>query len=229
MQSKWLGFSSRQQQSDASNGHAHGPHPLTTPAKPDSPPPMESRAKVNLKAPATTPGDLLSLEDIYRAAGIMTPRFGYSIIRVVEMLNSDHIRELSNDNNRASILMALDAAGVSPDEVLQDATTRQQALDSYEAAQQKQFEDYWARKNQENAQIQAEVERVTAQYRERINQNLQDIELEKETLRKWQTMTHLESHRISEAIGLCLKRPVTEHSNDPVPVLHGSSAAIKVV
>lgn len=189
----------------------------------------DSHTNVSSKVPANSPGDLLSLEDIYRAAGVMNPRFGYSIIRVIEMLNSDHIRELSNDGKRASIMMALDAAGVSADEVLQDAKLRQQALDSYETAQQKQFEDYWARKSQENSQIQAEMDRVTAQYRDRINQNLKDIALEKETLHTWQTMTHQEAHRISEAVGLCLKRPATDTPNESLPMLRDPVASVKVV
>src|SRR4029077_17149585 len=39
--------------------------------------------------------ELLSVEDIYRSAGIMNPRRGYSINKVVDMLNSEHIRGLS--------------------------------------------------------------------------------------------------------------------------------------
>jgi hypothetical protein len=229
MQPKWLNFASRQPQPDAPNGHANGAHAQVDLAKSEATPVKELHANASSKAPVNSPGDLLSLEDIYRAAGVMNPRFGYSIIRVIEMLNSDHIRELSNDNKRASIMMALDAAGVSPDEVLQDAKLRQQALESYESGQQKQFEDYWARKTQENSQIQAEMDRVTAQYRERINQNLQDIALEKETLHTWQTMTHQESHRISEAVGLCLKRPAPEPSSEPLPVLRSPTTSVKVV
>jgi len=75
-------------------------------------------------------GDLLSYDDIYHAAGIMSPRSGYGIHKVVEMLNSERIRALSKDIQRASVLMALDAACASADELLQDATRRQQALDS---------------------------------------------------------------------------------------------------
>ena len=59
------------------------------------------------------PGELLSMEDIYRAAGIVGPRRGYSINKVVEMLRSEHIRGLSKEMKRALVLMALDAAGVS--------------------------------------------------------------------------------------------------------------------
>jgi hypothetical protein len=66
--------------------------------------------------------DLLSYEDIYRAARILSPRSGYGIHKVVDMLNSDRIRSLSPDIKRASVLMALDAAGTSAEDLLQDAT-----------------------------------------------------------------------------------------------------------
>ena len=91
---------------------------------------------------ATGPkGDLLSYEDIYHAAGILSPHSGYGIHKVVEMINSDRIRELSKEVKRASVLMALDAAGTSADDLLQDATRRQQALRAYEAGQQRQLEE----------------------------------------------------------------------------------------
>ena len=91
----------------------------------------------------TEPGahlELLSMDDIYRVAGIVNPRKGYSISKIVEMLHSEHLRGLSTEMKRASVLMALDAAGITVDEVLQDAKARQEAIDSYEAEQRKQFE-----------------------------------------------------------------------------------------
>lgn len=47
-------------------------------------------------------GELLSMEDIYRAAGIVGPRRGYSINKVVEMLHSEHIRGCGGSNYRRS-------------------------------------------------------------------------------------------------------------------------------
>src|ERR1700688_407129 len=149
--------------------------------------------------------DLLSYEDIYRAAGILSPRSGYGIHKVVDMLNSDRIRNLSPDIKRASVFMALDAAGTSADDLLQEPTRRQQALSSYEAGQQKQLEEFEARKAQENAQIQAEMERVTAHYAERIQHNHDQVAQEKEALHNWQIQKQYENQRISEVIELCAK------------------------
>ena len=167
---------------------------------PSNPHPAEG-----LTSPQT---NLLSYEDIYRAAGLLSPDSGYGIHKVVDMLNSDRIRTLSPEIKRASVLMALDAAGTSTDDLLRDATRRQQALSSYDAGQQKQLEEFEKRKAQENAQIQAEMERVTAHYAERIQQNQDQVAREKETLRTWQVQKQFESQRIAEIIELCTKQPV---------------------
>jgi hypothetical protein len=149
--------------------------------------------------------ELLSYEDIYRAAGIMGPGSGYDIHKVVDMLNSERIRDLSNDVKRASVLMALDAAGIAVNDLLTDATRRQNALNSYEAAQRKQLEDFEAQKAQENSRIEGEMERIRVHYAERIQKNLDLVAKEKESLRNWQSAMQHESQRIAEVIDLCGK------------------------
>lgn len=154
--------------------------------------------------------DLSPMEDIYRAAGIMVPRKGYTINKVVEMLNSEHIRGLSKEMKRVALLMALDAAGVPIGEVLQDAKLRRVALDSHEAQQRKQVEAEWARKEQENIQIQAELDSVRAHYMARISRNLDGVAREKETFEGWVTLKRQECQRMAEAAELCVEPPVSE-------------------
>jgi hypothetical protein len=154
--------------------------------------------------------ELLPMEDIYRAAGIMNPRRGYGINKVVEMLQSEHVRGLSKEMKRAAVLMALDAAGIPIDEVLMDARARQNALDSYEAGQRKQVEAEWARKAEESVQIQAELERVKDQYAARISRHLKGVAQEKAAFNNWQTMKQQEFQSMSEAAELCSKSTVSE-------------------
>ena len=147
--------------------------------------------------------ELLSYDDIYRAAGILNPPSGYGIQKVVEMLNSERLRDLSQDIKRVSVLMALDAAGTSIDDLLQDATRRQSALDSYEGGRRQQLESFEARKAQENAQIEAELERIRAHYAERIQHNREQVQQEKEAMRNWQMAMQHETQRIQEVRELC--------------------------
>jgi hypothetical protein len=152
------------------------------------------------------PARLLSYEDIYHAAGIISPRSGYDIRKVVEMLNSERIRDLSKDIQRASVLMALDAAGASVGELLQDATRRQQALNAYEDAQRKQLQEFEARKAQEDTRVEAEMQRILAHYTERLQQNRDEVARHKEALHNWQMAKQHESQRITEVMELCGKQ-----------------------
>ena len=213
MATKWLDTALGRQKQEAPNGNTND-----TPV-PGNHPPRETAHPENIHAdamgmgPVKSQGDLQSTEDIYRAAGIMNPRMGYSINKVVEMLSSEHIRGMPTDAKRAGILMALDAAGVSVDEVLSDARLRHDALDEYEAEQREHFEEYRARKIESNAQIQAEMDRISSQYQERIDRNLEEVTQEKATFTRWQTMKEQEAERMMEAVGLCSKSAASETSS----------------
>jgi hypothetical protein len=210
MQNKWLDLGNRRQQQDGVNGGNGGPVMAGDSA---------------LTAPR---GDLLLLEDIYRTAGIMEPRMGYSITKVVEMLRSDHLRGLGDEVKRASVLMALNAAGIPLGDILQHAAHRQSAVAAYEVEQRKKFEEYWTRRAEENSQLQAEMERVTRQYVERMNRNLTEVQQEKEAFRKWQSGMQFEVLRISEAVTLCAQPAVFETpAEQPAAAVGGQSLVAK--
>jgi hypothetical protein len=174
--------------------------------------------------------ELLPVEDIYRAAGITSPRRGYSIGKVVEMLRSEHLRGASRELRRAAVLMALDAAGVSVDEVLQDAKVRQEAIDAYAMEQRKHAESQWARKAEENLQIQAELELVKAHYGERIRRNLDGVAREKATFGSWLKAKEQETQGMAEAVEQVLKAPgPSEPPADPLLSVTVSSATGKSV
>jgi hypothetical protein len=156
------------------------------------------------------------MEDIYRAAGIVGPRSGYSINKVVQMLHSEHIRGWSKEMKRASVLMTLDAAGVSIDEVVRDAKARQGAIGIYQAEQRRLFEAQWARKAEENLQIQAELETVKARYMERVRRDLDGVAREQATFGNWLTMKQQEAQRMAEAVELCAKAPGADASSGSV-------------
>jgi translation elongation factor EF-Ts len=103
--------------------------------------------------------------------------------------------------------MALDAAGTSVDEVLKDATRRQECLNTYENGKKKQVEEFEAAKSRENIQIEEEMERVRAHYSERIQHNRDVVTQEKEGLRNWQMAMQHEIQRIAEVIDLCNQTP----------------------
>jgi hypothetical protein len=228
MSTSWLGMTFRRQKEEASNGKAN-----SSAAAANGAAAVENTAREQpgensgRNSTAKLRGDLQSVEDIYRAAGILNPRMGYSINKVVEMIHSDHMRGLPGEAKRAAILMALDAASISVEEILRDATQRQEALQAYEAAQKKSFEEYWARKAEANAQIQTETDRIVAQNLERIQRNRDEVSREKAEFAKWHSMKHQEAEHISEAVGLCSKPPAAEAAAASAPPLSEVAAGPK--
>lgn len=160
--------------------------------------------------------DLLPMEDIYQAAGITNSKKGYSVHKVVEMLNSEHMVGLANETKRAAVMVALEAADISIGQVQQDAKTRQEALDRYEAEQTKLIEAEWERKAEENIRIEEELERVKAQYAARVKRNLDEAAREKSKFDRWLAMKQQEVKSISAAMDLCLKREVAEPGRAPL-------------
>ncbi len=159
--------------------------------------------------------ELSTMEDIYRIAGIATPSKGYSVTKLVEMINSEHIRGLSRETKRAAILMALDAAGVTLEQVQRDAKSRQNALEIYEAEQKKQAEAEWSRKAEEITHIQSELESIKAHYTSRINRNMEALARDKARFNAWITTKEQESQSMTEAVELCMKPVIAEPPNAP--------------
>ncbi len=215
MQNKWLSsWRGQDNSSEQINGAPKPASGVRTESSADSPVPSAHSSGNGLAASHL---DLPALDEIYRSAGIKGPRLGYTIGKVIEMLESEHIKALPLEMKRSSLLMALDAAGVQVDEVLHDATLRQHAITSYEALQRKRLEEYEARKAQDNATIQTEAERAAAEYAARISHNIDEVAHEKETFRNWQAKNQHEGQRIADAVALFLKQSGAPTSNGKQP------------
>jgi len=141
-----------------------------------------------------------TFDEIYQAAEIPPAPQGYSIMKVAEMLQSEHIRSMPTDVKRSTILVALDAAGVDIKDVIQDAVRRDKALDGYERVQERAITDLEAKKNQENAQIQAELDKYVAEQRAKIQSNNDDVTKEKERFFGWRLKKQQEEKKIADAV-----------------------------
>ncbi len=223
MQNKW--FASWRGQENSNDGVNGAPQQINPKPEDDS---HETKAAASSGSNgfAGSPSELQAFEEIDRNAGIKRPKLGYSIEKVIEMLQSEHIRNLATETKRASLLMALEAAGVQVDEVLQDATLRQRAINSYESIQRKHLEEYEARKAQENCAIQAEMERVSAEYGARISNNLEEVAREKDSFRKWQLKKQNEAQRIAEAVVLCVTQTGPKVASDPMAAFRELANAV---
>src|SRR5262245_3679776 len=168
--------------------------------------------------------DPASFDEIYRAAEIPVSPQGYSILKISQMLESEHIRSLPSDVKRSSVLVALDAAGVNIKDVIEDAVRRDRALDAYERVQQRAVEELDAGKNKENAQIQGEIDRFVTEQRARIQANNDQVAREKQRFTGWRLKKQKEEKRISEKVGYFVKENPLKRGDMP-PSVPGTKTA----
>ena len=234
MDLNWMGRGKQSNSGqDADHNHTPSPNSEDGREKKESPAMLAPVPKKDRVAPAANgdlpdQNELLPLEEIYVAAGIVNPRRGYTIKKVVEMLHSEHLGGLSKEMRRASVMMALDAAGISVDEVLRDGQVRLEALNSYELEQKQVCEAEWARRTEEHVQLKAELEQVQTRYMERMKQKLEGIARDRARFANWLTTKQQEVQSITEAAELCLKAaPATAAETAPAATVTSVPAEAK--
>jgi hypothetical protein len=171
--------------------------------------------------PSPTPGAAgkpLEFGEIYAAAEIATPPHGYSVLKVAEMLQSPHIKDLPSEVRRSSVLVALDAAGVKVANIVEDAIRRDKALDAFERVQQKATDEFEAAKLEENRKLQAEIDKLTADYKARIEANTGAAAKRRESFAAWRVQKQIEEQKIADCVGYFVtENPITTTRNPPGP------------
>lgn len=170
---------------------------------------------VSAGSPSTAP---LSFGEIYTTADITPPAHGYTILKVADMLKSPHIAALPSEVKRSSVMVALDAAGVKIEEIVQDAVRRDKALDTFERLQQKQVEDFEGIKLEENRKLQAELDRFVAEQKARIQANTEEAEKRKEAFYAWRVQKQIEEQKIADAVShFVTENPITTSGRSSAP------------
>jgi len=104
-------------------------------------------------------------DEIYRAAEFSRPRTAIPSPRSPRCCKASVSARFRPRSKKNSVLLALDAAGVKIEEIIEDAVKRDRALDGFERVQQKSLDQLEARTAQDNLQIQAELDRLTQEHR----------------------------------------------------------------
>ena len=172
-------------------------------------------------------GKLAAFEDIYSKSSFKSTigPTEYNILKVAEMATSDQLHGLSATAKHSALMMALEAAGVAVEDILQDAMQRQRALEAYDEEQQRRLQDFESSKLKDNERLSAEMESIGAQYRTKIAAAVEEIERERSAFRDWQERKLREERRIAEAASLCVNDPGAASSEASVTRLLEKNAA----
>ena len=163
-----------------------------------------------------------SFDGIYRAAPANQPRTVYTILKVIEMLNSPHLAGMGPEAKRGSLLMALAAVDADVTDILHDAMVRQRALNDYEEMQQRKLAGIDAAKAEENRNIQAELERIKCEHMERIQANIDQVARCQDAFRIWQKTKQRELSALADASAYCAP---AEGRADALPAVFEHAAA----
>jgi hypothetical protein len=107
---------------------------------------------------SVVPATVDDFEVVYTDAGIGAPAHGYGIGKIADMLDSPRLKSLGREVKAAAVMAALEAAGVEMKDVIRDAVARDQALDAFEGAKERELAELRA-KNEVRAQgIQEEID-----------------------------------------------------------------------
>lgn len=149
---------------------------------------------------------LSSFDEIYHKSAFKaaTSTAAWDILKLADMVNNEHLHGLSPAAKHSALMMALEAAGVAVEDMLQDAVQRQRVLNEYEDIQRRRLDEFEKTKRRESERLSIEMEAICAQYRMRIASSEQEIERERGLFREWQGRKEMEQRRISEAASACV-------------------------
>jgi hypothetical protein len=164
---------------------------------------------------------------IYEMAGLPLTGAKYTVSRLASLIqNSRYLRSQPAQTKSTAILVTLEAANTSIDEIMEDASQRERALDTYEGVQQKALEEFEARKSKINRDMQAELEARIADINNKIQANSADITRARVSFANWQTRKHQEVERLRETVSLCRLSSRTESTLEVTLDLIKSSRSI---
>jgi len=149
---------------------------------------------------------LPSFDEIYRRSTFKANNkmAEWHILKIADMLNSEHLRGLSPAAKHSALMMALEAGGVAVEDMLQDAVQRQRVLNEFEDTQLRRLQEIEGIKLRENERLTAEMEAQCVKYRSRIAAGAEEIERQHLVFREWQEHKEREQRRIADAASACV-------------------------
>lgn len=174
-------------------GSSPGPPPEIPPESLDVAPPT----KVTQSA---VPAQVADFTAVYREAGVEIPPHGFGIEKVAEMLQNKRLASLPREAKAAAVLAMLETAGVSPQDVIQDAVLRDKSLDAFEAAKEREAQDLKKKNEAQIQKMKAELEDVIRRINEEVERLRRESEAASETFAQLQARKRREEERLFELV-----------------------------
>lgn len=153
--------------------------------------------------PAMVPQPDLQLppvDVIYDDANLADTVHGYSALKVVSMLKSEHLRNMPIEAKRSSLLLALEASGTKLQDVVDDALRRIRLLQQQERDTARNLEALERRKAEENQKIAEDLAAIVQEHNRRIQSNTEHVARMKAQFLSWRVQVKEEEQKVAEVL-----------------------------
>jgi hypothetical protein len=175
----------------------------------DAPPaaPVELDVAALERQPA---GEEYALEQVYASAGIQPPAHGFTVYRLIEMLEAEEFRGMDAATRArviAGMLRRLPTGAVEIDDIVRDAAARDRALDAFERFLADRVTRQLQDADEKNRVLQAQIEELTKANTALMEENRAAVEAERARLERWLVRKRAEEDRLFDAV-----QPFVEHN-----------------
>jgi len=175
----------------------------------DAPPaaPVELDVAALERQPA---GEEYALEQVYASAGIQPPAHGFTVYRLIEMLEAEEFRGMDAATRArviAGMLRRLPTGAVEVGDIVRDAAARDRALDAFERFLADRVTRQLQDADEKNRVLQAQIEELTKANTALMEENRAAVEAERARLERWLVRKRAEEDRLFDAV-----QPFVEHN-----------------
>jgi hypothetical protein len=166
-----------------------------------SPPPPPSAARSDVA---------MQIEDfgaVYDEAGVTIPDHGYGVDKVAEMLQGKRLSQLSREVRATAVLAALEAAQVDVKDVIADAVQRDRALDSFEAAKERELHELREKNEGRVRALRQEMEALLTKINAEIERLKAASESAEKAFAQLQIRKRREEERLHEVVANFVEAP----------------------
>jgi regulator of extracellular matrix RemA (YlzA/DUF370 family) len=176
-----------------------------------SPPPPEARSEV--------PADVADFAAVYEERAIQVPAHGYGVDKVAEMLASKRLSTLGREVKATAVMAALEAAQAPIREVIQDAVQRDQALDAFEAAKERELKDLREQSAARKKTVQEEIEGFLREKNTELEELKKAEDAATEAFVQLQARKRREEERLHDVVAHFVEgeNPITTGQKAPAP------------
>ncbi len=155
-------------------------------------------------------GEEFALDQVYASAGIKPPSHGFTVYRLIEMLDAEEFRGMDAATRArviAGMLRRLPTGAVEVDDIVRDAAARDRALDAFERFLADRVTRQMQDADEKNRVLQAQIEELTRANTALMETNRAAAEAERVRLERWRTRKRAEEDKLFDAV-----QPFVEHN-----------------